>query len=1028
LWSLFNCFLMKHFKPLSLFVFIFLLNGITQAQLFEDFEQGEKSSYAAGHDDLETGKWFFDDALIGNTTLDKKNGSRSARIRNGHIAMDFDYPNGLLEVSFYAADFSSDTGGEVQVEYSVNGGSSWSDLGDPVQLTPDLTLYQVSGSIEGNVRLRFTKTAGTRINIDDVLITDYIETTDHPNLILHINDLAHVSGSTYNFGTTTGEGHARLQMRNGGEQELVLHSFDIDEPGFFLDAEMPVTLETLETVAFDLLFQSDDPGEHTASLTFYSNDPVNETFVIQLVAETLDTSMPIPISEARDLPQGTMVTVAGWVTAADQFAGPVYFQDETAGIAWFNDDIMREEWLVGAEIGDSIVVTGELGNFFNLMQIVNDTHFEVFPESNMEQEPLDITLEQLNTGHYEGFLVRISDMEFDDDGVFSGGSNYLATDLTDEGQVRIDNFTNIPGTPIPNTPVEITGLAGRFQQNHQLLPRFTEDILSLSGPVILTAPPYEYSASDNAITFQWETMEAGHSEVRYGITPELEMGKIIDEEHNTEHRITIPDLDPATVYKVQLRSAFDADTSATAVYITSTGSPAATTGEILTFFNKDVAHELATIREADQHVNLAEKLIEYIQMAEKTAEFAFYNLSGNVGEEITDEIIDAHNRGVDVRVIASGHTGSENPLITQMANDGVHAVQSIGGEQMHNKFAVFDAHHTDPAKSWVITSSWNATDEGTDNQFQNMLVIQDVALARAYQLEFNQMWGGGAGGFNASRARFGPDKKIVNPSVFWIGDESIKVELYFSPQSNTESHINRTLSQAESNIDLALNIITRRTISNTMLERNNQGVKVRGALGAISGQGNEWDYLSTWADVHHLPQGEFGLLHHKYALIDGEATTYRSRVITGSHNWSANANFSNDENTLILHSQRVVNEYFQEFAARYWQAGGEDQFDVSVPVDEITGHAAGDDFRLINYPNPVSDHTSIRFTLDREQDVTLEVYDMMGRRREIIMHQQHFAPGTHEMQFNAGDYPAGLYVLRLVVGMDSASRTFSVIP
>jgi len=1019
---------MKHFAYLSIFVALLLYGNVSFAQLFEDFEQGEKSYYASGYDDLETGEWFFDDALIGNTALDKKNGSRAARIRNGHIAMNFDYPNGLVEVSFYGADFSSDTGGEVQVEYSVDAGNSWSDLGDPVQLTPDLTQYSVSGSIEGNVRLRFTKTAGNRINIDDVLITDYIETTEHPSFILHINDLAYISGSTFSFGTTTGEAHASLQIRNGGEQDLVVSSFDIDGEGFTLDAEMPVTLETLETVTYNLMFENEEPGEHTAALTFYSNDPENETFVVQLVAETLDTSMPIPISEARELPQGTMVTVAGWVTVASQFAGPVYFQDETAGIAWYNDEIMREEWLVGAVIGDSIVVTGELGNFNNLLQLVNDTGFEVFPESNMEQIPLEITMSQLNTGNYEGFLVSITDLEFEDSGMFSGGTNYTVADPSGEGQVRIDNFTNIPGTPIPNSLTEITGAAGRFLNDNQLLPRFTDDILTLSGPVITTSPPYEYSASGESITFKWETMQAGHSEVRYGTTLELEMGAIVDEEHKTGHTITIPDLDPATIYKVQLRSAFDADTSATSIYITSTASPAGTSGEILAFFNKEVAHELATIREADQNINFADKLIEYIQMAEETAEFAFYSLSGSVGSQVTNEIINAHNRGVDVRVVASGHTGSENPLITQMANAGVNAVQSIGDEQMHNKFAVIDVHHADPSKSWIITSSWNATDQGTHDQFQNMVAIQDVALARAYWLEFNQMWGGDSGSFNASQAQFGPDKEIVNPSVFWVGDDETRVEVFFSPQANTESHINRSLSQAESNIDLALNIITRRPISNTMLERYNQGVKVRGVLGAISGQGNEWDYLSGWADVHHFPQGEFGLLHHKYALIDGEATTYKSRVITGSHNWSANANFSNDENTLIIHSQRVVNEYFQEFGARYWQAGGEDDFDVSVPVTEPAGLTAGDDFLLTNYPNPFRNDTYVQFTLDKDEGVTLEVYDLMGRRREVLLNGHQAGPGTHDVHFNASGYPDGVYILRLVTARgQSASRTISVI-
>ncbi len=470
---------MKHFKLLSLIVFIFLLNSIVHAQLFEDFEQGEKGSYAAGYDDLETGEWFFDDALIGNTTLDKKNGTRAARIRNGHIAMNFDYPNGLVEVSFYGADFSNDTGGEVQVEYSTDGGSSWLSLGEPVSLTPDLTQYSVSGNIQGDVRLRFVKTGGNRINIDDVLITDYIETTEDPRLILRINDQAYEPGSTFHFGTSMGFDSAVLQIRNGGEQDLVISGFDLDDASFSLDADMPLTLETLETASFDLFFENEDPGEYGGTLTFYSNDPEHEAFVIQVMAETIDPNVPVSISAARELPMGSLVTVAGWVTVASQFAGPVYFQDETAGIAWFNGELMRDEWLVGAEIGDSLVVTGEIGHFNNLLQIVDDVHFEVFPESNVEQIPLDITLEQLNTGHYEGFLVRITDLEFEDSGMFSGGTNYTVNDPTDEGRVRIDNFTNIPGTPIPNTPVEITGAAGRFINDHQLLPRFTDDIVTL---------------------------------------------------------------------------------------------------------------------------------------------------------------------------------------------------------------------------------------------------------------------------------------------------------------------------------------------------------------------------------------------------------------------------------------------------------------------------------------------------------------------------------------------------------------------
>ncbi|MFO7977494.1 MAG: phospholipase D-like domain-containing protein, partial [Bacteroidales bacterium] len=986
---------MKKLLPFSLFCILSFFSLSLNAQLFEDFEQGEKSSYAAASVSLSTGEWLFSDALVGTLDSDRKNGAKSARIRAGHVEMSFDHPGGFIEVSFYAGNFSNDTGGSILVSYSSDGGQSWTPLADAIPLTSTLEQYTLSGSVEGNVRLRFARAAGNRINLDDISITDYIQPSEDPTVLLTINDLPVAPEGTFDFGTTTGTASASLQIRNTGQQQLVVSSFAFSNDVFSISDDTGVTLDYLQIATLTLSYNEQTPGVKTATLTLQSNDPVNGTFVINLAAETLDTSSPIPIAEARSLPQGTLVTVTGWVTAASQFAGPVYFQDETAGMAWYSDPIMREEWLVGANIGDSIVVTGTLGNFNNLLQIVDHTSFEVFAEANFIPEPAEITIEQLNSGEYEASLVSITDVEFVETGIFSGGTNYTITDLSGQGQLRVDNFTNVPGTNIPNSLTQVTGIAGRFSNTHQLLVRFTDDIVILAGPIIVSAAPYEVSATASSITFEWETEVAGHSEVRYGSTASLELGNELDEEHKTSHQITLTGLMPATAYRVQLRSAFDADTSATSIYIASTASPEGTTGEILTFFNKSVNHEVATYREADQNINFANKLIEYIQQAEETAEFAFYSISGSVGTQVVDEIINAHNRGVDVRVIATGHTGTINENITRLAGAGVRAVQSLGVEQMHNKFAVIDAHHQDPSKSWIVTSSWNATDQGTNSQFQNMVIIQDVALARAYWYEFNQMWGGESGAFNESGAHFGPDKTVVNPSVFWVGNDQTQVEVYFSPQANTEAHINRTLTSAQENIDLVLNLITRRPISNTMLNRHNQGVKVRGAIGVISGLGNEFEYLSSWADVHHFSEAEFGLLHHKYAIVDGEQAGDNAKVITGSHNWSANANYHNDENTLIIHNSRVANEYFQEFAARYQQAGGQDVFDVPVSVNEPVDLQADDQLFMRNFPNPFQGTTNIQFRLDAGQQVVLNVYDMMGRKMVSLLGGERLDQGVH---------------------------------
>jgi phosphatidylserine/phosphatidylglycerophosphate/cardiolipin synthase-like enzyme len=46
-------------------------------------------------------------------------------------------------------------------------------------------------------------------------------------------------------------------------------------------------------------------------------------------------------------------------------------------------------------------------------------------------------------------------------------------------------------------------------------------------------------------------------------------------------------------------------------------------------------------------------------------------------------------------------------------------------------------------------------------------------------------------------------------------------------------------------------------------------------------------------------------------------------VILGSTNWSNNGNNVNDENMVIIRDAEIVNQFVQEFNARYLNVGGE---------------------------------------------------------------------------------------------------------
>lgn len=75
-----------------------------------------------------------------------------------------------------------------------------------------------------------------------------------------------------------------------------------------------------------------------------------------------------------------------------------------------------------------------------------------------------------------------------------------------------------------------------------------------------------------------------------------------------------------------------------------------------------------------------------------------------------------------------------------------------------------------------------------------------------------------------------------------------------------------------------------------------------------------------------------------------------------------------------------------------------------------------------NYPNPFNGSTTISFSVHRRSIVTINVYDVLGRVIDRVMEQQ-FDPGTHRIQWNAGNHSSGVYWYRVSVDGISSSRT-----
>lgn len=67
---------------------------------------------------------------------------------------------------------------------------------------------------------------------------------------------------------------------------------------------------------------------------------------------------------------------------------------------------------------------------------------------------------------------------------------------------------------------------------------------------------------------------------------------------------------------------------------------------------------------------------------------------------------------------------------------------------------------------------------------------------------------------------------------------------------------------------------------------------------------------------------------------------------------------------------------------------------------------------LQNYPNPFNAQTLLNFTLPQSQDVTLIVYDLLGKEIRTLI-DGYVQAGAHSVNFDASDLPSGIYFYRL---------------
>jgi phosphatidylserine/phosphatidylglycerophosphate/cardiolipin synthase-like enzyme len=293
--------------------------------------------------------------------------------------------------------------------------------------------------------------------------------------------------------------------------------------------------------------------------------------------------------------------------------------------------------------------------------------------------------------------------------------------------------------------------------------------------------------------------------------------------------------------------------------------------------------------------SIEEQIIKKIDGAKSSIHIASFEFDLT---PVAEALIAAKNRGVEVQWVTddeSGLAADEEPGRGQFAmleDAGIEVRSDDRTALMHNKFWIFDGQI-------LWTGSTNITENGIFDQNNNTLVIYSPELAAIYETEFQEMWNGEFGPRSPSQLE--SQNTVVNGSAIQV--------IFTSEDHAIEEAIIPLINSAQKSVRFLAFSFTDYPMAKAMIDRAAVGVDVAGVFEKVGSSTDAAELRTLYcAGVPARRDGNGGFMHNKVVVVD------ERYVVTGSLNFSTNAETSNDENVLIIDNPDIAKLYMQDFA------------------------------------------------------------------------------------------------------------------